>query len=222
MKKQALHPRTESINIKQKIRAKLARMDALRWLAQTFPAAFDTSQQIQPLKIGILDDVLAHATAAADCGVSKSKLREALAMFTRRIDYLACLKTRGTRIDLHGNPIAEVSDEEADLAAIKIKKCIEKSAKYNKTLSAKKTTTPTHAASKSHAVLGAHNSLEPNQTLPAHHYPSYNSELMERHATQKTVHKPSIIIKPSRKYDAVARLKEKLGLPPKETAIETS
>ena len=220
MKKQALHPRTESINIKQKKRAKLARMDALRWLAQTFPAAFDTSQQIQPLKIGILNDVLAHAAEAAGCGVSKSKLREALAMFTRRIDYLACLKTRGTRIDLHGKPIAIVSDEEADLAAIKIKKCIEKSAKYNKTLSAKKTTT--HATSKSHAVLGAHNPLESNQTLPAHHYPSYNSELMERHATQKTAHKPSIIIKPSRKYDAVARLKEKLGLPPKETAIETN
>ena len=220
MKKQALHPRTESINIKQKKRAKLARIEALRWLAQTFPAAFDTSQQIQPLKIGILNDVLAHAATAPDCGVSKSKLREALAMFTRRIDYLACLKTRGIRIDLYGNPIAEVNDEDADHAAIKIKKCIEKSAKYNKTLSAKKTTT--HATSKPHAVGCAHNPLESKQTLPAHHYPSYNPELLDRHATQKSVHKPSIIIKPSRKYDAVARLKEKLGLPQKETTIETN
>lgn len=107
MKKQALHPRTERINLKQKSHAKLARQSALRWLAETFPKAFDNQIEIKPLKIGILQDLMAHAEIALNAGISKNKLRQAVVIFTRRIDYLACLKAREMRVDLFGNPITQ-------------------------------------------------------------------------------------------------------------------
>lgn len=126
MRKQELHPRTAVINKTQKNQSKKARADALLWLAANFPAAFDNSLRIRPLKGGIMNDILLHADKAAEVGISKSKLREAVVLFTRRLDYLACLKAREMRVDLQGNDVAEVSAEEADHAAAKIKKRVEK------------------------------------------------------------------------------------------------
>src|SRR5262245_21314590 len=103
MRKQELHPRTAVINKAQKNKSKKARTDALLWLAANFPAAFDNSLRIRPLKIGIMDDILLYADKAEEVGISKSKLREAVVLFTRRLDYLACLKLRELRIDLQGN-----------------------------------------------------------------------------------------------------------------------
>lgn len=68
-----------------------------------------------------MSDILQHAEKAEQVGISKSKLREAVVLFTRRLDYLACLKAREVRIDLHGNPVAEVTEEEAEHASMKIK-----------------------------------------------------------------------------------------------------
>lgn len=47
-------------------------------------------------------------------------------LFTRRLDYLACLKLREMRIDLQGNDVGEVSAEEAEYAAAKIKNVLKK------------------------------------------------------------------------------------------------
>ena len=127
MKNQTLHPHTAAINHKQKIHATLARLDALNWLTETFPKAFDNTCSIQPLKIGILHDILAHAEQAQSAGISKSKLRQAVVVFTRRIDYLACIKAREMRVDLEGNPVARVTEEEAEHASSKIKRRAEKS-----------------------------------------------------------------------------------------------
>jgi ProP effector len=220
MKKQGLHPRTERINLKQKTHSKLARLDALRWLAKTFPHAFDSQQEIQPLKIGILHDIMAHAELALAAGISKNKLREALVVFTRSIDYLACLKAREMRIDLEGNPTEQVTAQEAENAALKIKRRIEKSAKNARKQNAEKSSHVINHRKGLDAVT-----LNPTASTRAttpHHYPSYTAHMESGHLAQPKAHKPSIIVKPSRSFDpeAVARLKQKLGLSHKEAKAD--
>ena len=70
-----------------------------------------------------------YAEEAAKEGVSRSKLREAVVLFTRRIDYLTSLKAKEMRIDLEGQAVEAVSAEEAERASLKIKKRVEKSAR---------------------------------------------------------------------------------------------
>ncbi len=217
MRKQELHPRTEVINKKQKNQAKMARNDALLWLATVFPRAFDNSMLIQPLKSGIMMDILAHADEAAVAGISKSKLREAVVVFTRRIDYLTCLKAREMRIDLEGNPVTQVTEDEASHAAVKIKKRVEKSTKnarknlVNKPIS--------------------YNSSRPSdqkkyQSEPyvTPHYPEHPPAFSVQHNAQPA-RSVSVVVthKSVRAYDpdAVARMKEKLGLSRKRDVEET-
>ncbi len=201
MSKYALHPLTANINKKQKNKSKQLRMEAISWLAKTFPQAFDDTQSIHPLKKGIMDDILAHAERAAAVGISKSKLREAVISFTRKIDYLTCLKAREMRIDLDGNPTDQVTEEEATQAADKIKKHIEKSAK----IARQNTTTPAASKTKYSSPL--------TQALSPQAHGSSNEQCLY------TVPNPSrattVVIKSKNKsYDpeAVARLKEKLGI----------
>lgn len=197
MRKQALHPTTASVNNKQKIASKNARHSALQWLVQQFPQAFNSAECIRPLKHGIMEDILSHAEEAAHAGISKSKLREAIVVFTRRIDYLACLKAQEMRIDLMGNPTVQVTIEEAEKASAKIKKRIEKTIKNtHKPTTHNTKTAPTPAAPK----------------LTPHYYPE-PALLHQQTATPKRP-APSITVKSARSFDpkAVARLKEKLGL----------
>lgn len=218
MRKQELHPRTAVINKNQKNKSKKARMDALSWLAVNFPDAFDNSIRISPLKKGIMDDIMHYADKAAEAGISKSKLREAVVLFTRRLDYLACLKAREMRIDLQGNTVAEVSEEEADHAAAKIKKRVEKSVRNARKIMAEKNSTqstiPAPAGNSylskasSQALLGNDDYLP---TYPAR-APAYSNPM----TPVQPVRSAAVVVKhkTTRQYDpdAVARLKEKLGL----------
>jgi len=194
MREQELHPRTVIINKKQKNQAKKTRNEALIWLAKTFPCAFDNSVSIQPLKLGIMADILAHADQAAASGISKSKLREAVVVFARRLDYLTCLKAREMRIDLAGNPVGPVTEEEANRAAEKIKKRIEKSAKNIRKVEVNK----------------------PQKASDSKGFQSdFDTDDMDSDDVFTARPTPVIIKhKVSRAYDpdAVARLKEKLGL----------
>jgi ProP effector len=196
MRKQALHPITARINKKQKATSKSARHRALQWLAQRFPQAFNSDECIRPLKLGIMQDILNYAEEASDAGISKSKLREAVVIFTRRIDYLACLKAQEVRVDLMGHPTSQVSSEEAEKAAAKIKKRIEKTIKNTH-----KTTSPS---------LKTLSSSTTTTKLTPHHYPE--PPVLQQITSKRPT--PSITVKPTRTYDpqAIARLKEKLGL----------
>lgn len=118
------HPLSAYIIKKQYHERIAARQQALSWLATTFPAAFDTQHKIAPLKIGILQDILDERTKRGCSAVSVSKLREALRLFTRRLDYLTALKSHEMRIDLYGNPTSRVSDHEARQAQYRIRKII--------------------------------------------------------------------------------------------------
>lgn len=204
MRTQELHPLTEKINKKQKANSKQLRTDALQWLAKTFPAAFDDSESIHPLKAGIMLDILAHADKLPELSLSKSKLREAVILFTRRIDYLVCLKAREMRIDLDGNPTVLVSEEEALQAADKIKKQIEKAAKI-----ARQNATPHDTA-----YPASKNSPPPKTMLTS--YPYTNDIHYDTQPNPASRSSASVIIKHKtlKPFDpvAVARLKEKLGL----------
>lgn len=206
MSKHTLHPLTEKINKKQKAIAKQSRSIALRWLAQTFPHAFDDTTSIHPLKLGIMHDILAHEETNKAIGISKTKLREAVTLFTRRIDYLTCLKAREMRIDLNGNPTVLVSEEEAEQAAAKIRKQIEKSAKLARLHSDALEVTAVKSTSKSPARF----TLDP---IP---YPNDANSDPRYAMAQPAIKTTPVIVKhkAAKAYDpdAVARLKEKLGL----------
>ncbi|CEK09385.1 ProQ/FinO family protein [Legionella hackeliae] len=205
MRRQELHPRTAVLNKAQKNKSKKARNEALLWLAATFPHAFDNSLRIRPLKIGIMDDILAVADEAAKHGISKSKLREAVVIFTRRIDYLTCLKAREMRVDLAGNPVSVVTEDEAEKAATKIKKRVEKSVRNARKQLPAKSTSSTYSSSKSPAQ--SQESVTPYfpERAPAF---SAQNPITPARAAVVVKHKPSRQFDP----DAVARLKEKLGL----------
>ncbi|MFI4963335.1 MAG: ProQ/FinO family protein [Legionellales bacterium] len=217
MRKQELHPRTAVINKTQKNKSKKARGDALIWLAAHFPMAFDNSLRIRPLKAGIMDDILLHADKAAAADISKSKLREAVVLFTRRLDYLACLKAREMRIDLDGNDFSEVSEEDAAHAGAKIKKRIEKSVRNARKIAAESSSN----YSSSHQSSTGYNSKAPSQlaSAPEEYLPTYPAR-SPAHSIQNTAAQPakvsSVVVKhkTTRQFDpsAVARLKEKLGL----------
>ncbi|CEG55669.1 ProQ/FinO family protein [Legionella fallonii] len=215
MRRQELHPRTAVINKKQKNKSKKARLDALSWLAVTFPNAFDNSVSISPLKKGIMADIMEYAEQAVQAGISKSKLREAVVLFTRRLDYLTCLKAREMRIDLQGNVVSEVTDEEAEHASVKIKRRVEKSVRNaRKILSEKNSNPPTMSpqqgsgysfkASNSQPVSAPDDFLPiypPRSPQSAPAQPARSAAVVVKHKTTKQFDP-----------DAIARLKEKLGL----------
>ncbi len=217
MRKQELHPRTAVINKNQKNKSKKARNDALSWLAVNFPNAFDNSVQISPLKKGIMDDIMLHADKAAEAGISKSKLREAVVLFTRRLDYLACLKAREMRIDLQGNTVSEVTTEEAEHAAVKIKKRVEKSVRNARKMMAEKNSsqsvTQQNTAYTSKTTAGQ-STAGTDDYLPI--YPARGPAYSAQSAPTQPARTAAVVVKhkTTRQYDpdAVARLKEKLGL----------
>jgi ProP effector len=215
MRRHELHPRTAVINKVQKNQSKKARNEALQWLTTTFPHIFDNTLCIHPLKLGIMNDILLHADKAQELGISRSKLREAVVLFTRRIDYLTCLKAREMRVDLEGNPVAAVTQEEAEAAAIKIKKRVEKSARNARRL--------LNAKAPAHQNVKPAYTKQPLNSTAAFGNNEFNPHYVERppmFSAQSATTQPSksaaVIVKHKtvRQYDpeAVARLKEKLGL----------
>ena len=212
MRKMELHPRTADINNKQKNQAKKARNEALIWLASFFPKAFDNSLVIRPLKLGIMEDILAHSDKAEAAGISKSKLREAVVIFTRRIDYLTCLKSREMRVDLDGNPVSQVTEDEASKAALKIKRKVENSSKNARKTIATKPLTSSNSKAKEASIY-------PSEQYDRIPYPLYSQNFDHQNNSLSKASPAPVIIKhkTTRAFDpdAVARMKEKLGLSPK-------
>lgn len=213
MSKQELHPRTAVLNKSQKNYSKKLRAEALAWLAVHFPAAFDNSLCIRPLKEGIMEDILMHAERAQADGISKSKLREAVVIFTRRLDYLACIKAREMRINLDGQEVTEVTPEEAEHAATKIRKRVEKSARNARKLSISKPMSSFSSNNSTSSPRVTYSTQEQEDFFPV--YPTRSTTYGSSN-TSPPAKISSVIVKhkTTRQYDpdAVARLKEKLGL----------
>ncbi|STX50129.1 ProQ [Legionella busanensis] len=215
MRRYELHPYTAVINKAQKNQSKKAKSDALTWLATTFPQAFDSTMRIRPLKAGIMSDILQHADKAHSLGISRSKIREAVVLFTRRLDYLICLKAKEMRIDLEGNPVEPVTTEEAERAALKIKKRIEKNIRNTRsTMMVNKPTASIFINQPNTNHQASNFNLSSHHSSDAHYIEK--PPLFSTVDNTNTLSKPTVIVKrkPSRQYDpgAVARLKERLGI----------
>jgi ProP effector len=166
MNRNQLHPKTATLNQKEKHVAKQLRFEALDWLANKFPAAFDNRTQIRPLKIGIMKDILHYAEEALSQGISKSKLREAVVVYTRRIDYLTCLKAKEVRIDLLGKPGEPVTAEEAERATQKIKTRVEKATKHAQNATKKASRAPSHSRELTPKFVSERSSTYTQQSKP--------------------------------------------------------
>jgi len=99
--------------------------ESMEILYKAFPKAFVKDGDCKPLKIGIFDELKERASSIE--GLSVSKLRAALRLYTSRLKYLYSVKEGAARIDLDGNESGDsVNAEHAQYAQEKIKEINQK------------------------------------------------------------------------------------------------
>ncbi len=98
--------------------------ETLDLLYKYFPKAFIKEGNCRPLKIGIFDDL--KAAVAEHEGLSISKVRAALRLYTTRLRYLFSLKEGTARVDLNGNEVEIVTAEHAKFAKERFKEINDK------------------------------------------------------------------------------------------------
>ena len=86
--------------------------EALELLYKHFPKCFIKEGDCKPLKIGILEDLRSKIEGIE--GLSISKARAAVRLYTSRLRYHYCCKEGAKRIDLDGNEIDTISAEHAE------------------------------------------------------------------------------------------------------------
>ena len=93
------------------------KLQIIDWLVEHFPNAFfKKGNQIKPLKIGIFDDIIDFYERLDSPPFSKKSLREALSYYSASPAYLSCQKENVARIDIYGNEVDVVSQEQAKYA----------------------------------------------------------------------------------------------------------
>lgn len=88
--------------------------EALELLYQHFPKAFIKEGDCKPLKVGILEDL--KPLIAGIEGLSISKVRAAVRIYTTRLRYFYAVREGAMRIDLNGNEVEPVTAEHAEYA----------------------------------------------------------------------------------------------------------
>ena len=97
--------------------AKRDKLKIIEWLSEHFPAAFlKKNTQVKPLKIGIFDDIIDFYERLESPPFSKKALREALNYYSASPAYLSCQKANVARVDLFGNEVDIVTEEQARYA----------------------------------------------------------------------------------------------------------
>lgn len=87
------------------------------WLIDNFPCAFfKKGHQIKPLQIGIFDEIIAFYERLESPPFSKKALREALNFYSSSPAYLNSQQIATARIDLYGNEVDVVTEEQAKYA----------------------------------------------------------------------------------------------------------
>lgn len=90
---------------------------AIDWLIEYFPQAFfKKPKEIKPLQIGIYDDIIDFYERLDNPPFSKRMLKEALRYYSASPAYLNCQKNQAPRVDLYGNEIDVVTEEQAHYA----------------------------------------------------------------------------------------------------------
>ena len=97
--------------------AKKDKLEIIDWLTEHFPNAFfKKSNQVKPLKIGIFDDIIDFYVRLDTPPFSKKSLREALSYYSASPAYLSCQKEDAARIDIYGNEVDVVTQDQAKYA----------------------------------------------------------------------------------------------------------
>lgn len=93
------------------------KLHIIDWLVEHFPAAFfKKGNQVKPLQIGIFDELIDFYERLDSPPFSKKSLREALAYYSSSPAYLNCQKPNTARVDLFGNEVDVVTEEQAKYA----------------------------------------------------------------------------------------------------------
>ena len=111
--------------------------EIITYLSEKYPLCFSLKGEVKPLKIGIFQDLAANLSD--DETVSKTRLRQALRHYTSSWRYLKAIKVGAFRVDMNGEQVAEVDEEQAQYAKKTLKESQEKFGnKINKDKVAKK------------------------------------------------------------------------------------
>ncbi|WP_019216722.1 ProQ/FINO family protein [Legionella tunisiensis] len=93
------------------------KLQIIDWLIEHFPNAFfKKGSQVKPLQIGIFDDIIDFYERLDTPTFSKKALREALSYYSSSPAYLNCQKANTARVDLFGNEVDVVTEEQAKYA----------------------------------------------------------------------------------------------------------
>ena len=79
-----------------------------------YPACFKEAKEVQPLKVGIKQDLVKALGSREDIVISdKACMVTSLAYYVNSVSYHKTMAENAARIDLEGNPAGQVSEEEA-------------------------------------------------------------------------------------------------------------
>lgn len=96
---------------------KKEKLEIIDWLIDNFPAAFfKKGNHVKPLQIGIFADIIAFYERLDTPPFTKKALREALSYYSSSPAYLNCQKPNTARVDLYGNEIDVVTEDQAKYA----------------------------------------------------------------------------------------------------------
>jgi ProP effector len=98
--------------------------ELIAYLAEMFPKCFILKGAAKPLKIGIFQELAEQLVE--DNKVSKTRLRQVLRHYTSSWRYLKAIKLGAKRVNLHGDEVAEIDQEQADYASKTLKESQEK------------------------------------------------------------------------------------------------
>jgi ProP effector len=100
--------------------AKRDKLTIINWLIENFPAAFfKKTRQVKPLKVGILEDIFEFYHRLETPPFSKKSLRSALTYYCTSPAYLSAQKANRARVDLFGNEMEIVTEEQAKYAQLR-------------------------------------------------------------------------------------------------------
>lgn len=103
---------------------KISTKEIISYLTEKFPACFSIEGKVKPLKVGIFQDLAERL--AEDETVSKTRLRQALRHYTSSWRYLKSIKKGVFRVDIDGNDVAEIDEEQASYALKTLKESQDK------------------------------------------------------------------------------------------------
>lgn len=87
------------------------------WLIEHFPNAFfKKSSEVKPLQIGIFEEILDFYERLDTPPFSKKILKESLNFYSSSPAYLKCQQPGVARVDLFGNELDEVTNDQAKYA----------------------------------------------------------------------------------------------------------